>query len=47
MGLELLDGMFSGIAAMGIRQEKLELDVPFLLDDAPIVVSTVFVFKDL
>ena len=46
MGLERLDETFSGIAEMDIQQDKLELDMPLLIDDAP-VVSTGFVVEDL
>ena len=45
LGLERLDGKFRDIAAMDIRRDELELDVPFLIDDAP-VVSTGFVVED-
>ena len=45
MSLESFDSMFSNIAAMEIRQDELELDMPFLLDDMP-VVSTGFVVED-
>ena len=44
MGLERLDGTFSGIAAMDIWQDDLGLDVPTLLNYAP-VFSTGFVFE--
>ena len=46
VGLERFYGMFSGVAAMDIRRYKLELDVPIILDDAP-VVSIRFVVEDL
>ena len=45
LGLERLDGTFIGVATMHIRPEKLELYVPLLLDDTP-VVSTGFVLED-
>ena len=45
MGLELLDGTFSGVAVMEIQWDELGLDVPFLLDSAP-VVSIGFVVED-
>ena len=44
--LERLDGTFSIVAVMDIRRDNLELDVPFLLDDVP-VVSTGLVVKGL
>ena len=44
--LEGLDGMFSGVATMDIRRDELELDVPLLLNDAP-VFSTGLVVEDL
>ena len=46
MGFECLDGTFSGVAAMDIRWDKLELDVPMLLYDGP-VFSTGFIIEDL
>ena len=46
MGLERLYGTFSGVAAMEIWSDKLELDLPILIDDVP-VVSTGFIVEDL
>ena len=45
MGLGCLDDTFSGVETMNIRQGKLEIDVPFLLNDAH-VVKTGVVVKD-
>ena len=46
MGLACLYGMLSSVEVMDIRWDELEIDVPLLLDYAPIV-STGFVAKDL
>ena len=46
MGLEQLDILFIGVVAMDIRRDKLELDVPLPLDDAPLV-STGLIVEDL
>ena len=45
VGLEHLDGTFSGVAAMDIQRDDLELDTSLLLDDVP-VFRTGFVVKD-
>ena len=37
MGLGRLNGSFSSVAAMDIKQDELELDVPFLFNDAHVV----------
>ena len=42
VGLERFYGTLSGFAAVDIHRDKLELDLPILLNDAPIV-STGFV----
>ena len=38
-GFERLDGTFGGVAAMDIRREELEIDLPFLLNDEPVVIT--------
>ena len=47
VGLECFGGMFSGVSAMDIRRDKLELDVPLLLDGTSLVRTGFVVVEDL
>ena len=47
MGLEGLDGVLCGVAAVDVRWDELELALSFFLDDSPFVLGASLVVENL